>query len=342
MISTAMQHSVWRKSTSPRGVASVPREVSCAFRLPNKRELSDMPVRICGARRLLLAILVASLAGPASATDAPAPLNCATEIPFGDPVTVARITGANAFTLTDGREIRLAGITTPHRWTANASDTDDTDVSSPSDEEVDVDPVKAATAVLEGLVLHAAVRLAPVTQSSDRYGRIRARVELAGDHRSIERALVADGLARVEPDPTDFGCARALQQAEATARQASLGLWTLPEFAILAATDADARKKALGRYVIVEGTVVSRGASGNRHYLNFGRNFRRDFAAVLVNKDTLSPRGKAKRAGNRFETEGFDSPEIIGRKIRVRGVMMPGGGGVIWPDVAEAIEWSDR
>ncbi len=186
------------------------------------------------------------------------------------------------------------------------------------------------------------MRLAPVTANTDRYGRIRARVELADDHRSIERALVADGLARVEPDPSDFGCARALEQVEATARQANLGLWALPEFAIIPATDADARRNAQGRYVIVEGTVVSRGASGNRHYLNFGRNFRRDFAAVLVNKDTVSPRNKAKRAGNRFETEGFDSPGIVGRKIRVRGVLMPGGGGVIWPDVVEAIEWSDR
>lgn len=281
--------------------------------------------------------------GPAAiAGDAIPPLACATEIPFGDPVTVARITGPNAFTLTDGREIRLAGITTPHRWTAKTPDTDDTDTSAPSDDDADVDPVKAATSALENMLPGKSVRLAPVTANTDRYGRIRARVELADDHRSIERALVADGLARVEPDPTDFGCARALQQVEATARQANLGLWALPEFAIIPATDADARRNAQGRYVIVEGTVVSRGASGNRHYLNFGRNFRRDFAAVLVNKDTVSPRNKAKRAGNRFEAEGFDSPDIVGRKARVRGVLMPGGGGVIWPDVVEAIEWSDR
>lgn len=284
-----------------------------------------------------------SLCQPAAATDAPAPLTCATEIPFSDPVTVARITGPNAFVLTDGREIRLAGITTPHRWTAKSSDTDDnTDAAAPPDDDASFDPVKAATSMLEGLLSGHAVRLAPVSQNPDRYNRIRARVELADGRRSIERALVADGLARVEPDPGDFGCARALEQEEASARQANRGLWSLPEFAIIPATDAEARKKALGHYVIIEGTIVSRGTSGNRHYLNFGKNFRRDFAAVLVNKDTVSPRGKAKRTGNRFETEGFDSPDIVGRKVRVRGVLMPGGGGVIWPDVVEAIEWSDR
>jgi endonuclease YncB( thermonuclease family) len=307
-----------------------------------------MRIRLCPARRLLLTILLAALGmvrasvATAAATDAPSPFTCATEIPFGDPVTVARITGPNAFTLADGREVRLAGIATPHRWTIAASDADDTDAPTPPDDDAAFDPVKAATLALESMLAGHTVRLAPVAPNPDRYNRIRARVELADDHRSIERVLVADGLARVEPDPIDFGCARALEQVEAAARQASLGLWALPEFAIISATDANARRNAQGRYVIVEGIVVSRGASGNRHYLNFGKNFRRDFAAVLVNKDTVSPRSKAKRAGNRFETEGFDSPEIIGRKIRVRGVMMPGGGGVIWPDVVEAIEWSDR
>lgn len=293
-------------------------------------------------------VLATALVGPwlslcpsVSAADAPPPVACASAIPFGDPVTVARITGPNTFTLSDGREIRLAGITTPHRWGLTASDADGDDATSPRDD-AGFDPVKAATMALATLLPEHAVRLAPVAPTPDRYGRIRARVELADNHSSIERALVADGLARVEPDPGDFGCARALEREETAARKENRGLWALPEFAVIAADDANARKRALGRYVLIEGTVVSRGASGNRHYLNFGRNFRRDFAAVLVNKDTVSPRGKAKRTANRFEAEGFDSPEIIGRAIRVRGVLMPGGGGMIWPDAVEAIEWSDR
>jgi hypothetical protein len=183
------------------------------------------------------------------------------------------------------------------------------------------------------------VRLYPVTPQPDRYGRLRAAVARTADGLWIEAELVSHGLARVQPQTDDFACARHLEAIEATARAARLGLWSLPEFAVLDADDP-ARTRWSGRYVLIEGKIVSVRTSGARRYLNFGKNFSRDFAIMLVNKGATT-QSKAKRQPSRFRAAGFESEAAVGRRVRVRGILTKGTGGFILPSTPEEIEWAD-
>jgi len=266
---------------------------------------------------------------------------------------VIRIIGPTSFETDDGRTIALAGIATPHRFPLGASTTEETaDLAadalgeptldrSPMDQPPDAAtpaPDAAAKSALSAWLIGERVTLHPIAAPPDRYGRLRAHVERLGDGIWIEAALVERGLARVQPQSDDFGCARRLEAIEADARAARRGLWALPEFAVVAADDP-ARDRWVGHYVLIEGTVISLGNSGGRHYLNFGRNFSRDFAIVLADKGTGTAEAKAGSAMRRFQLEGFDAPGVKGRRIRVRGVLMQAGGGLILPSVPEEIEW---
>ncbi len=269
---------------------------------------------------------------------------------------VQRITGANALLLADGREIRLAGISTPHRFTPPASQAaeadavrrivegdarvDPLDPQPLPDAEPGHDPMALARARLAGWLTGEAIRISAISPTPDRYGRLRARVVRVKDGLWVEAELVALGLARVEPQLDDVVCARHLEAVEAAARDAGRGLWALPEFAVLEANDPT-RDRFTGHYVLIEGKIVSLGASGARRYLNFGRNFARDFAVLLVDKGSPAAAGGrlAKGLENRFRSEGFEAPDVVGKRIRVRGILTRGGGGLILPAVPEDLEW---
>ena len=262
--------------------------------------------------------------------------------------TFVRATGPNAFLTSDGQEIRLAGIATPHRFALPpmpdvAPDVDDPadDPSGPGDSrpiEDAFDPLESARQTLDTSLLRQTVRLYPTGPTRDRYGRIRANVERVSDGLWVEAELVRTGLARVEPLRDDHDCARELEEIESQARAADAGLWALPEFAVIAADDPH-RKRWSGHYVLIEGKVLSHRASGARRYLNFGDNFGRDFAILLVDKGTVARRDKTQRSADRFQDDGFFGPGVDGKRIRVRGILTRGGGGLILPSLPEEIEW---
>ena len=283
-----------------------------------------------------------------------APVNAAEPPLAVQTVTIARSTGPNSFLTTDGREVRLASVSTPHRFPlgpSTAAETAAVDTQT-ADEDEDARPIvdagdpsgaivdarAAARSAVDAWLVGQSVTLYPVTPKPDRYGRLRARAVRVSDGLWIEAELVAGGLARVEPQTDDFGCARHLEAVEAKSRDAKLGLWALPEFAVVEADDVT-RDRWTGRYVLIEGKIVSFRSSGTRRYLNFGRNFSRDFAVVLVDKGATGARATAKQSPSRFQQEGFDAQTVVGRRVRVRGVLGLGGGGLMFPSVPEEIEW---
>jgi hypothetical protein len=71
----------------------------------------------------------------------------------------------------------------------------------------------------------------------------------------------------------------------------------------------------MGRFAIVEGTVVSVREVGSTIYVNFGRRGTDDFAVAL-----------SKRTASTLEASGLVIASLRNRRVRVRGIVDRAGG----------------
>jgi hypothetical protein len=204
--------------------------------------------------------------------------------------------------LDDGRELRLAAI--------------------------EVAP--ASRAVLAELVRNRTLKLAPLGAGRDRYGRIVAFAYAGDDPETLQYRLIADGAARVAAHVGDPVCAAFLLAAEARARSQRLGIWSDPGFAPLAADDLPRLQALAGRFVLVEGKILSVHPSGSTIYLNFGDRWTRDFSVLI-------PR----RGERNFMAAGLAPATFKDRRVRVRGWLDLRGGPLIEVDSPEQIELID-
>ena len=192
---------------------------------------------------------------------------------------VAEIIDARSFRLDDGREVRLVGI----------------------------EPGASAKQALTTIVQGREVSLRGTDDTPDRYGRQPALVFLADDEPSVQATLLAQGAALVSAEIADRDCTTALLAAEAEARRARKGTWSDPA-AIKNAESPDDILAGIGRFVVVEGKVLSVRQAGTTTYLNFGRNWTRGFAVTI-----------SRRIVPAFETVGITLKSLENQRIRVRG-----------------------
>ncbi|HMN86084.1 MAG TPA: hypothetical protein PKA74_08890, partial [Bauldia sp.] len=89
-----------------------------------------------------------------------------------------------------------------------------------------------------------------------------------------------EGLARVHPLPGEAGCAGLLLRPESEARTARRGLWADPATAARTADDPSLLGRS-GLYEVVEGRVVSVARGLRFVFIDFGRDFRRDFTVMV-------------------------------------------------------------
>ena len=205
---------------------------------------------------------------------------------------VAAVIDARTFRMQDGREVRLAGIEPVTSATTNAN------------------RISALAAIIAGRE----VSLRGQDDTPDRYGRQPAFVYLASADTSVQSQLLAQGDALVAATVTDQDCAASLTASETEARQAKRGTWADPA-AIKNAESPGDILAGIGRFTIVEGRVLSVRQAGATSYLNFGRNWTRDFAATI-----------SRRMLAAFEAAGIGLKSLENRRIRVRGwVEMRGG-----------------
>jgi len=227
-------------------------------------------------------MLVAGAAGPADAA------GCAFE-PQGEG-RVAEILDARTFRLADGREVRLTGI----------------------------EPVTAEkagrTAALSAIIAGRDVTLSGEDDTPDRYGRQPAFVFVDGSETPVQGLLLAQGEALVSATVTNKDCALALIAAEAAARQAKQGTWAGPA-AIKNAESPGDILAGIGRFTVVEGKVLSVRQAGATTYLNFGRNWTRDFAVTI-----------SRRVVPALEAAGIGVKSLENRRIRIRGWVEARGG----------------
>jgi endonuclease YncB( thermonuclease family) len=192
---------------------------------------------------------------------------------------VAAIVDARGVRLDDGREIRLAGV----------------------------EPTATTKQALTSLLVGRDVTLRGADDTPDRYGRQGAFIFVGESYVSVQAMLLAQGEAIVSAEIADKDCAAALMSSEAEARRQKKGSWADPS-AIKNAESPDDILAGIGRFLVVEGKVLSVRQAGAVTYLNFGRNWTRGFA-VTISKRTLPA----------FENAGFTLKSLENRRIRVRG-----------------------
>jgi endonuclease YncB( thermonuclease family) len=196
---------------------------------------------------------------------------------------VSAVIDARTFRLEDGREVRLAGV-----------------------EPASLEKAKQ-TSALSAIVAGREVTLRAQDDTPDRYGRQTAFVFVGSSETPVQALLLSRGEALDSATVTDKECAAALMSAETTGRQAHQGIWAGPTAIKNAESPGDILAD-IGRFTVVEGRVLSVRQAGATTYLNFGRNWTRDFA-VTISKRTLPA----------FETAGMGLKSLENRRIRVRG-----------------------
>jgi endonuclease YncB( thermonuclease family) len=161
-----------------------------------------------------------------------------------------------------------------------------------------------AKTALGAMVLNKMVTLYAGGQAMDRHGRLLAHLQTDnGDW--VQGRMLGIGMARVYSFSDNRKLVDLMLDNETQARLAGNGIWSHPYYQIRTPLNA---ADVIGRFEIVQGTVVQARKVKKRLYLNFGDNWRTDFTASLDNK-----------ALRLFRKVGLDPLSLEGKTIRVRG-----------------------
>jgi endonuclease YncB( thermonuclease family) len=234
---------------------------------------------------------------------------------LGAGIVVSVIDG-RSFLLDDGREVRLAGLQVP--LPARAGDKDDI-------------AGRAAKAALESLLAGQAVTLKAPKSASDRYGRMVAYAFVSGAESPVQHSLLLQGHAFVAARPDHRACHAELLAREKVARDAKLGLWADPVYAMRRAESGTALLAARGQFAVIEGKVFSVRESGGTIYVNFGRRWSQSLTLTI-----------RKRDARQFAAAGIEPKKLEGRLVRVRGHIEERGGARLEALHPEQIELAEQ
>lgn len=213
--------------------------------------------------------------------------------PSGSAV-VTRVDERLDVVLDDGRIVRLGGLAPP-----------DPERGAP-------ETSAAARKFLTDAIVGQRVTVAPLSNGPDRWGRIVADLlrpaAVGGTQGSIAMELLAAGQARVRPEFEARGCAAARLAGEQEARDAGLGLWRDPAYAVVAASNTTAIRNLDSRFIIIEGRVRRVGFGRSRLYLDLGS---RGGPTIVV----------ARRLEQAFARFGRQVETLAGQIIRARGAL---------------------
>ena len=202
---------------------------------------------------------------------------------------VTAVIDARTFRLSDGQQIRLAGVELPGTAAAAA----------PQDR-----------TALEKLLLDRDVILRGPNTRPDRYGRL-VGLAFAGDaSNSIQGQLVDQGAAVFSGDVAESDnkdCAMELLKHEAAARRARRGVWA--DGAAIKNTERPGDIVPwIGQFVVAEGKIASVREASGTIYVNFGRRWTESFAVTI-----------SRRMIRRFDAWGIALKTLENRTVRVRG-----------------------
>ncbi|MGB0669853.1 MAG: thermonuclease family protein [Rhodospirillales bacterium] len=161
---------------------------------------------------------------------------------------------------------------------------------------------------LEDLVLNKAIRLYQGGQGMDRHGRLLAHLVRQADGLWVQAALLEAGMARVYSFPDNRALVVDMLAVERGARSARRGIWADPFYAVRQALDLPSDKGAVDGFHLVEGRILDVVEVKGHVYLNFERDWRRDFT-IRIEKKTVK----------NLREEGVDPLAWKGARVRVRG-----------------------
>jgi hypothetical protein len=216
--------------------------------------------------------------------------------------TAATVRDSGTLMLSDGRELKLAGI----------------------------DAAAGSREILQLIAVGQPLRLERLGPEQDRYGRVVAYAFPGESRQSLQDTLLAQGRARVSTRIGAKSCAEALLTIERAARAEKRGLWADPNFAPIRAENLSGLQAEKGHFALVEGKVLSVRESGATIYVNFGRRWTTDFTVIIL-----------KRQQRTFVDAGVEPKKLEGRRIRVRGWIEQRSGPVVMAEAPEQIELID-
>jgi micrococcal nuclease len=252
----------------------------------------------------LLAAFAMASAFPAAGRAVAAEVPACFEEPAGEAAVVAEAIDGDTVGLADGRVIRLAGVEAPKRPLSVAD-------AAPWP------PADRAREALADRVQSRSVSLHLLDGDPDRHARHHGRLLTPHDGGWVERDLVAEGWARARYLSGESGCFLELLAAETGAREAAIGLWASPEYAVRSSDDPSLPSRN-GLYELVEGRVISVGRGSFMIFLDFGHNVRTDFSVMLTPE-----------VAEGLAVAGHVPEALAGRRVRVRGLIEDSGGPAI-------------
>jgi len=162
----------------------------------------------------------------------------------------------------------------------------------------------------------------------NRMGHDLVQLERLDNHAWAQGALLRLGLARVKTTKVNADLADDMLALETLARREKIGIWAEDGFALFTADDA---QNAVGTFAIVEGQIESVALKKNRIYINFGKDWKRDFTVSIAPAD--------KRV---FSKAKLDPLGWGGKRIRVRGSVRDYNGPYMEVTHPAAIEFLDN
>lgn len=217
----------------------------------------------------------------------------------GERARVAEVRSGDVLVLDTGLVVRLAGVETPRHGDPGAD---------------------AAQADLQRLAGGRTVQLLYGGAHRDAYGRALAQVRRTDDRTWIEGALLRDGWARVRTYADNRAMSRPMLNAEAEARMARRGLWSMADYGVR--LPAEISPADYG-FQVVEGRVAAVNPGRSETYLDFTPDGR-GFAAAIAN-----------RALSDMRAAGLTPASLTSHLVRVRGRLE---GGLMRIDHPEQIE----
>ncbi|MCX7995597.1 MAG: thermonuclease family protein [candidate division WOR-3 bacterium] len=215
---------------------------------------------------------------------------------------VTEVIDGDTFKTEQGKTVRLLGINAP---------------------ELDEPGGDIAKEFLKTLILDKKVQLKKDVTEKDDYGRYLCYVYLDG--KFINEEMLRTGLAETKFYPPDTLYKKVMQEVEKIAIRNKKGLWSFPVFQIPDTTGIFIKEKPsktiaqevisyldankyIGKVKTVEGTVVLTNNTGKVCFLNFHKDWKRHFTAVIFASDF-----------DKFPKNPEDY--YLNRKIRVTGLI---------------------